>query len=119
MRMAYEPPPWLAALNTPSIASTATLGIGGGASVQTEDSSGFGNIDVFAGPGSNVTGHVVLAFPSTPPTLFISGDEVFGPLTQSTSGNNVTIAWAAALFPSKVLNPAQKFRIHYEWAVST
>lgn len=116
MRQAYSPAPWLAALNTPAVSATAGLGTGGGAAVQTPDSGGFGDIYVYAGPNFTASGSVALTFPSTPPTLFIAGDETFGALTQATVGNVVTISWTA--FAPKSPGGGKKYNIHYEWSVS-
>lgn len=115
MRNAYEPPPWLAPLNTPVVSTTSGLGTGGGAGVETIDSSGFGEVSIQAGKGYSAAGSVALTFPSPPPTLFISGDEAFGPLTQATVGDVVTISWTAAKF---VGGNSKPYKIHYEWAVS-
>lgn len=117
MRNAYEPPPWLAALNTPAVQGATGLGTGGGASLFTTDSGGFGDIRLFAGPGFTAAGSVALAFPNAPPTLFISGANDFGPLTQATVGNVVTISWTA--FAPKSPGGTKAYDIHYEWSVST
>ena len=114
MRQYGEIPPWLAALNTPSVSSTSGLGTGGGAAVQTSDSGGFGEVLVNTGPSSSATWNVVLTFPSTPPTLFISGDDAFGPITQATVGNNVTLSGTGAKF----LLTGKPYKLHYEWSVS-
>lgn len=116
MRNAYEPAPWLAALNTPVVTSTSGLGTGGGAAVQTADSGGFGDIFVYVGDDFTASGSIALTFPNTPPSLFISGDESFGPLTQATVGNVVTISWTAASFKSP--SGGKRYQIHYEWSVS-
>ena len=114
MRQYGEVPPWLATANTPVVKSTTGLGAGGGASVFTADSGGFGDINVYAGPGVAASGSVVFTFPNTPPTLFIAAAELFGAVSQSTTGNDVTISWSAAtLIPRS--NP---YNIHYEWSVS-
>lgn len=118
MRNAYEPAPWLAALNTPSVSATTGLGTGGGASVQTIDSGGFGEIFVQAGNGYSAAGSVSLTFPSAPPTLFIAGDDEIGALTQATVGNVVTISWTTASFPN-VGGNSKNYKIHYEWETST
>lgn len=117
MRNAYEPPPWLAPLNTPAVLTTAGLGTGGGAAVQTADSGGFGDINVYIGPGYTANGNVGIQFPNAPPTLFISANEAFGHITQTTVGDEVIIAWTAASFSSP--GSSKPYRIHYEWAVST
>lgn len=114
MRNAYEPAPWLAASNTPNVSSVTGLGTGGGASLQTIDSSGFGSVLVAPGKGYASNGSVALTFPGTPPTLFISGDEAFGILSQSTVGKVTTISWSGANFPA----PETAYAIHYEWNVS-
>lgn len=116
MRKAYEPIPWLAALNTPAISAATGLGTGGGAGVQTSDSSGFGDVFIYIGPGFTANGTIALTFPSAPPTLFISGDAAFGTLSQATVGNVVTISWTAASFPSP--GRAKRHLIHYEWSLS-
>lgn len=114
MRSAYEPAPWLAAPNTPNVSAVTGLGTGGGASLQTIDSSGFGSVLVAPGQGFASNGSVALTFPSVPPVLFISGDQEFGILAQSTVGNVVTISWSGANFPS----PGSSYAIHYEWKTS-
>ena len=114
MRQYGEVPPWLAANNTPLVSSTSGLGANGGAAVQTPDSGGFGDVLVNVGAGFSSSWSIVLAFPSTPPTLFVSGDEDFGPITQSTVGNNVTLSGTLATF--KLLG--QPYKLHYEWSVS-
>lgn len=116
MRNAYEPPPWLAALNTPQVKSTSGLGTGGGAGVQTPDSGGFGDILVYFGPGFSASGNVVIHFPNTPPTLFLSAGQTFGTITQATVGNDVTISWTAA---APATTGFKAHLIHYEWNVST
>lgn len=117
MRRAYEPIPWLAAANTPAVSATSGLGTGGGAAVQTPDSGGFGDIFLYAGPGATPTGSVSLTFPSTPPALFLSAEQTFGPITQATVGNVVTISWTA--FAPKSIGGGKTYFIHYEWATST
>jgi len=114
MRSAYEPIPWLAADNTPRIKSTTGLGTGGGAGVSTQDSSGFGEIDVKFGVNHSANVTVVLNFPSTPPTLFISGEQCFGTVTQATVSNDVTIT-CTGILPGA---PGELRRLHYEWATS-
>jgi hypothetical protein len=112
MRSAYEPAPWLAPLNTPSVSAATGLGTGGGAGVQTPDSSGFGSVVVIIGTGWTSNGSVALQFPSTPPNLFLSGSQSFGTLSQNTVGNVVTISWIGASFvPGRHL-------LQYEWSVS-
>lgn len=85
--------------------------------MQTPDSGGFGDICVFVGPGFTASGSIAIVFPSTPPTLFISAEDVFGPVTQATVSNTVTISWSAASFKSPGATKA--YMIHYEWSVST
>ena len=114
MRQYGEVPPWLAAENTPAVSSVSGLGTGGSAAVQTPDSGGFGNVNVWIGTNPNTSWNIVLAFPSTPPTLFVAGDDAFGPMTQVTSGNNVTLSGNAAKF----IRTGQPLTIHYEWSVS-
>ena len=110
MRQAYELPPWLAANNTPIVKSTSGLGVGGGASVQTPDSGGFGDIPVQVGSASvGAGGNIVITFPSTPPTLFISCSEGLVSVSQATVGNDVTITWTG----TPRINSRQN--IHYEW----
>ena len=113
MRNAYEPAPWLAASNTPAVKTTTGLGTGGGAGVNTPDSGGFGDVILQVGSNPSAGGTVVLTFPSTPPTLFISGSEDLGTVTQATVGNNVTVTWGG----TPRLNSNQY--IHYEWADTT
>lgn len=115
MRQYGEVPPWLAANNTPAVSATTGLGTGGGASVQTPDSGGFGDINVSVGRGATAAGSIALTFPSAPATLFIAADEAFGPITQATVADVVTISWTAANF---VAGNSKPYRIHYEWAVS-
>lgn len=117
LRNAYEPIPWLAADNTPAVSATSGLGTGGGAGVQTPDSSGFGDIYVYVGAGVATSGSVALTFPNTPPTLFISADQAFGTLTQATVSDVVTISWTGAAFKSP--GGGKKYNIHYEWLTST
>lgn len=114
MRQYGSVPPWLAADNTPQVSAIVGLGTGGGAAVQTPDSGGFGSVDVFAGPGALAAGSVALTFPSTPPTLFIAADEAFGPVTQETVDNVVTISWTAA----SLIARSTRYRIYYEWETS-
>jgi len=114
MRQYGEVPPWLAANNTPAVSATTGLGTKGGAAVQTPDSGGFGDIRVFPDSNYSASGSVAITFPSTPPTLFIAADQAFGPVTQSTLGNVVTISWTAATFPV-TSNGTKPFNIHYEW----
>ena len=114
MRQYGEVPPWLAAVNTPKVQVTTGLGTGGGASVQTPDSGGFGEVLVTAGVGVLASGNVVILFPSTgTPTLFISGDEAFGAITQSVDDPSITIFWTGAKMIA-----GRRYRISYEWAVS-
>ena len=56
MRQYGSVPPWLAADNTPLVKSTTGLGTGGGAGIDTKDSSGFGEIDIFLGPARTASG---------------------------------------------------------------
>lgn len=109
MRAAYELPPWLAPANTPSVKSTTGLGTGGGASVQTPDSGGFGEVFIQVGSDPSAGGNIVITFPSTPPTLFVSGSEGLSTLTQGTVGNDVTLTWDGT--PQL----GTKQQIHYEW----
>ncbi len=114
MRQYKEVPPWLAADNTPKCESNpAAMGTGGGCGVQTPDSSGFGEVDLVFGSNFEAAGDIYLTFPSTPPTLFISGAEELGTLTQSTLGNTVTIAYTGA----KPI-PGVHYKLHYEWETS-
>ena len=85
--------------------------------MQTSDSGGFGDIRVFIGPDFTASGSIAIVFPSTPPTLFISAEDAFGPITQATISNTVTISWTAASFKSPSATKA--YMIHYEWSVST
>ena len=116
MRQFPEVPPWLATSNTPAVSATTGLGTGGGAAVQTPDSGGFGDVLVYPGKGAAAGGTVALTFPSTPPTLFIGADQEFGPVTQNTVGNVVTLTWTASNFPSPSGQTA--YRLHYEWSAS-
>ena len=114
MRQYKEVPPWLAASNTPAVSATTGLGTGGGASVQTPDSGGFGEVLVRGGVGVATSGSVALTFPSTPPTLFVSGDQEFGTITQATVGDVVTISWTGGtMIPRDRL-----YQLHYEWESS-
>ena len=117
MRQYGSVPPWLAANNTPMIGGTQGLGTNGGASVQTPDSGGFGEILVYPDADYEATGQVDLVFPNTPPTLFIAGDEAFGTISQSTDvpTKTVTISW---LDHSFVAPRSKPYRIHYEWLTS-
>lgn len=114
MRQYGELPPWLAALNTPKVSAVTGLGTGGGAGVDTADSGGFGDVSVFVGPGVLAAGSVALTFPSTPPTLFVSGDEAFGTVTQATVSNVVTISWSGG----RLIPGSKAYRLHYEWNLS-
>lgn len=102
-----------AALNTPGVKSLTGAGTGSGASVQTSTtgSGNFGEVWVFAGTGAAAGGNVVITFPSTPPTLFISGPESFGVITQATNVNDVTISWTGTLKAN-----SRPHKIAYEWA---
>jgi len=112
MKSKYEPVPVLAASNNPVVLSATGLGTGGGASLFAPQ-TGLGDIKLFVGKGYSASGNVALQFPSAPPALYISGDEQFGPLTQSTVGNVVTISWTAARFSSP--SSTETFNIHFEW----
>ncbi len=114
MRQYKEVPPWLAASNTPAVSATTGLGTGGGASVQTPDSGGFGDVLVRAGSGVLAAGSVALTFLSAPPTLFISGDEEFGTITQATVADVVTISWTGGTMIAR----DRPYRLHYEWETS-
>lgn len=114
MRQYGEVPPVLAASNIPVVSSVSGLGTGGGASCQTPSNGGFGTINVYAGPGASSSGSVVLAFPNTPPSLFIAGNTDFGTISQSTSGNNVTISWTGASLKAN----GKAHTIAYEWSTS-
>lgn len=113
MRSKHKPPPVLSPPNTPIVKSTLGLGTGGGASIDTPDSDGFGAIRVSFGPGYTASGNVVLQFPSPPPPLFVAGDDLFGTLTQTPAGANLTIAWTNAVLSSP--SPTRFHRIFYEW----
>lgn len=113
MRQYGEVPPWLSTAAAPQVKTVAGIGTGGGAGVQTKDGQGFGEVILRSGSNPSAGGNVVLQFPQTPPTLFISGDEEFGVLTvtgQTTT--TVTISWATTLPPSR------RLRLHYEWNAS-
>lgn len=114
MRQYGDVPPWLAALNTPAVSATAGLGTAGGAAVQTEDSGGFGNVLVSVGKGFSATWSVALTFPKTPPALFVAGDDAFGPITQTTVGNVVTLSGTQATFALL----GKPYQLHYEWSTS-
>jgi hypothetical protein len=114
MRQYGEVPPWLAANNTPAVVSATGLGTGGGASVSTPDSSGFGDVLVRTGPGASASWSIVLAFPNTPPTLFVSGDDAFGVISQATVSKQITLSGTGGSF----VNNGQTLKIHYEWSVS-
>lgn len=114
MRQYGEVPPWKAAENTPKVSATSGLGTGGGAGVQTPDSGGFGNVRVKVGLGFSAVWSVVLTFPSAPQTLFISGDDAFGPITQTVNGNDVTLSGNAATFGLT----GKYYHLTYEWSVS-
>ena len=114
MRQYGEVPPWLAALNTPKVSAVSGLGAGGSAAVQTEDSGGFGNVMVTVGTGFSTTWSVAITFPSAPPTLFVSGDDDFGPISQATVGNVVTLSGTQATF--RLLG--KPYTLHYEWSTS-
>ena len=114
MRQYGEVPPILATSNTPQVKATSGLGVNGCAGVDTQDSGGFGDIDIFLGLSRTASGSVTITFPNTPPTLFISGPELFGPLTQVTVGNDVTISWTA----DTAIPRMKRYRIHYEWKTS-
>jgi hypothetical protein len=112
MRQYGEVPPWLAADNTPQVSAVTGLGTGGGAGVQTPDSSGFGRVEMQVGSNPSAGGSVALTFPSTPPTLFVSGSEGLGTVTQATVGNVVTVSWTGTP------RLKSKQHIHYEWSAS-
>lgn len=115
MRTAFSVPPILAANNIPTVKSTVGLGTGGGASCQVPSNGGFGTVQVFCGIGALANGNVDLSFPSTPPDLFISGDEAFGTLTQSTTGNDVVIAWTGEhMIPGR----AEPYILTFQWLLS-
>lgn len=117
MRQYGEVPPWLAAVNTPAVSATSGLGTGGGAAVQTQGSSGFGSVDVFAGVGVAASGSVTVVFPNgnPPPGLFWGADEAFGAISvdNSTPGQFV-VSWTAA----KMIPRSQRYLLRYEWSVS-
>jgi hypothetical protein len=116
MRQFGEVPPWLATNNTPAIGACSGLGTGGGAGITTPDSGGFGDVNVNIGKGYSSTLTIALVFPSTPPTLFISGDAGFGAIAQATAGNTVTLTCTGASFAG--YGNGKLFKIHYEWSVS-
>lgn len=112
MRKAYELPPILAPDNTPVVASTTGLGTGG-ASVQTSDSSGYGDVFVYIGSGAASSGSVVLNFPNaSPPQMFVSGDQAFGTITSNLNGQILTISWTGAFYLRK---NSRVHVLHYEW----
>ena len=116
MRQYGSVPPWLAASNTPAVSTVTGLGTRGGASVQTPDGSGFGEVWVYPDANFTASGSVALTFPSAPPSLFIAPDQSFGPVTQATVGNVITISWTAAAFGS--VSGSKKHLIAYEWTSS-
>lgn len=97
-----------AAANTPKVSAVTGLGTKGGAGVQTADSGNFGDIYVYPDIDAATGGSVSLTFPSTPPTLFISGSEGFGTITQNTTLFVVTISWTGKPKP-------YRHQLHYEW----
>jgi len=106
----FVPSP-LAASNTPGVSATTGLGTGGGAGVQTPDSGNFGDVFVYAGSGVATSGSVALTFPGTPPAMFISGDPLFGTITQATVGSVLTISWTGATLKAR----STPYVLHYEW----
>jgi hypothetical protein len=117
MRQYGEVPPWKAADNTPIVSAVSGLGSGGAASVQTADSSGFGDVTVIIGSGYGA-GYVELSFPSAPPTLFVSGDSEFGVVAAQVQMDTkkVRITFASPLFHT--FGPYKKYKLNYEWASS-
>lgn len=105
--------PVLAASNIPQVSAT-TGGVG--AAVQTELSNGQkGQIQIYPGANPLAAGSVDIIFPSTPPTLFIAGDEKLGPITQATNVNTVTISWTAATL---LKNRSLPYNIAFMWSTS-
>lgn len=109
MRQYGEVPPVLNTDPAPAVSGLTGLGTGGGAGVSTRDGTGFGEVMLQVGSNPSVGGNVSITFASTPPTLFISGSEGLGTLTQATSGNIVTITWTRAPRANS------RERIQYEW----
>lgn len=99
----------------PAISTIAGLGTGGGAGVQSQvGQSGWGHVVVKTGLNPLANGNVHLVFGSAPPSLFVAGDESFGPLGVTGQGTtDIVIAWTSA-----TLLPQHTYRINYEWAVS-
>lgn len=115
MRNANVPKPVASGSNVPAVKATTGLGAGGGAGVYApEQNSGFGAVLVYPGKNPATSGSVTLTFPQTPPTLFVSGSENFGTVSQSTVGNDVTFSWASA----NLTTGSPHYRLSYEWAVS-
>ena len=108
-------PQTLAANNVPVPGTVTGAGTGGGASIQIGQTNGSqGYIEVLAGSNPSAGGSVVMAFPSTPPTLFLAASpDSFGTISQATVGNNVTVSWTGTLGASK------RHRIAYQWATET
>lgn len=108
-------PPVLAASNIPKVLST-TGGVA--ASCQVDMSNGgMGRVFVYPGANPLASGQVILAFPSTPPTLFVAGDDGFGfaNVGQTVNVNNVTLFWSTANF---IKNRSQPYVIGFQWATS-
>lgn len=104
-----EVPPVTGNTPAPTVGSVTGLGTGGGAGVFTPNGTGFGFIEIKVGSNPSAGGSLALNFAATPPTLFLSGSEDFGTITQSTLANAVTISWAGT--PRK----NSRGRIYYEW----
>lgn len=113
MRQYGEVPPVLSTDPAPRVESTAGLGTGGGAGVQTPDGSGFGGISIMTGSSPLANGNVQVGFSASPPALFISLPDDFGTQTIVQAGSELTIAWSGA-----TLLPNHRYRIHYEWSIS-
>jgi hypothetical protein len=105
-------PPVLAANNIPKVGTVTGLGTGGGAGAQVPSNGGYGTIEILAGSNPSTGGSIALVFPTTPPTLFISGSEGLGTLSQTTVTNTVTITWTAKP------QAARRAHIYFEWATS-
>jgi len=113
MRQYGEVPPTLGAGPAPKVSIVTGLGTGGGASVFTQDGSGYGDVFIQTGKNPDATWEVQIEFSSAPPTLFVSGDDALGILEVSQVGTTLTVNSTDAFW-----SPNTKYQLHYEWAVS-